>query len=304
MSAVSTDVIVKLPEPVARRGVTEAEWRTLKDNLYPGAASESVIMVVDYCKARRLDPMKKPCHIVPMRVKDAKTGDYFWRDIVMPGIYEYRTTANRTGLYLGHSIPEYGERIEHFGVIAPEYCNFTVYKWNPEAKMRAEYPVQIRFSEVVGTYVKDKKTGDMAVNDRWSRAPQQMLTKCAEAAALREAFPDELGGTHTDDEMVGQVIDVTPQSKAPDPRGDLSDVDTDLAKQRFSDIVDILNQDKEEHEIAEYLRQYAAEKLNPFPELYIVVQDKLAKENVISKANWRKYLAINAPTDRGATHTA
>src|SRR5690606_26876411 len=174
----------QLPAPVARRGINEAQWRTLMNNLYPGAAAESVLMVWDYCVARQLDPLKKPCHIVPMRVKD-RNGDYVWRDVVMPGIYEYRTTATRTGFYLGHAKPEYGPVVDFLGVKAPEWCDFTVYRWNKEAGMRAEYPVRVVFAECAAT-AKDKKSGQLYVNDRWSRAPQQMLTKCAEAAALRE----------------------------------------------------------------------------------------------------------------------
>lgn len=302
MNAVVESKVVQLPEPVARRGITEPQWRTLANNLYPGAASESVLMVWDYCIARKLDPLKKPCHIVPMQVKDSKSGDYIWRDVVMPGIYEYRTTANRTGLYLGHSVPEYGERVDHLGVIAPEYCNFTVYKWNPEAKMRGEYPVQIRFAEVVATR-KDKQTKQLMVNDRWSKAPQQMLTKCAEAAALREAFPEELGGTQTEEEMEGKEIDVTP-SKGLNPRGDVSLVENELVMERYSDIVDLLNQDKETDAIAEDLRQYERENLQPFAELYSCVLDKLAREKIITKAKWKEYLKIGLETDRGATHTS
>lgn len=306
MSAVAEIKAPQLPEPVARRGITEAQWRTLANNLFPGAASDSVLMVWDYCVARKLDPLKKPCHIVPMQVKDAKSGDYFWRDVVMPGIYEYRITATRTGLYLGHPKPIYGPRIEHLGVLVPEWCEFTVYRWNKEAGMRAEYPVEIRFTECAATR-KDKKTGDIWLNDRWSKAPQQMLTKCAEAAALREAFPDELGGTHTVEEMEGQElepINVTGTGRGPDPRGDLSIVDYTLRDKRFGEIVDILNQDKEEAEIAQHLREYETEHLQPFPELYITIQDKLAHENVITKANWRKYLKIGAEPDRGSTHTS
>src|SRR3989304_9448197 len=92
-----------LPERGARRGVTEAQWRTLCHSLYPGADPQSVLMVIDYCAARKLDPLKKPCHIVPMEVKDATTGQYVWRDVVMPGIYEDRTTAPRPGEYPGQS---------------------------------------------------------------------------------------------------------------------------------------------------------------------------------------------------------
>ena len=38
----------------------------LQSSLYPGASTESVLMVLDYCKARKLDPFLKPVHIVPM----------------------------------------------------------------------------------------------------------------------------------------------------------------------------------------------------------------------------------------------
>lgn len=298
MNAVVEQVrVVSLPEPVARRGISEAQWRTLANNLYPGAASDSVLMVWDYCVARKLDPLKKPCHIVPMQVRDSKSGDYIWRDVVMAGIYEYRTTATRTGLYLGHSIPEYGPAVDHLGVMAPEYCRLTVYRWNPEAKMKAEYPVEVRFSEVVATKRDKQDKSRLIVNERWSKAPQQMLTKCTEAAALREAFPDELGGTQTVEEMEGHVIDV--QAKAPDPRGDLSGVDEGKVQMYMDAICEALDADKDENAIAATLREIDAD-MNKWPEVYIVVADRLAKQDIISKANWKKYLKVGL--DRGESH--
>ncbi len=185
-----------LPEPVARRGITEWQWRTLMNSLFPGAKGESVLLVWDYCLSRKLDPMKKPCHIVPMEVKVGER--YEWRDVVMPGIYELRTTAQRTGDYLGHSKPEYGPEIDVAGIKAPAWCDMTIYRYNREIKEKVPFPVHVLFAEVVAT----KRDGK--ANARWSKAPVQMLTKCAEAAGLREGFPDEIGGEHTDDEMDGQ----------------------------------------------------------------------------------------------------
>jgi phage recombination protein Bet len=192
----------ELPAVVKRRGVSEAQWLTLCNNLYPGANPKSVLMVLDYCAARKLDPMKKPCHIVPMSVKDARTGKYEYRDVVMPGIYEFRTTAHRTGDYLGHSRPEYGPVIDVKGVSAPEWCEMTIYRL--VRGTRVEFPVRCYFREVV-VLTKDGK-----VNDRWTRAPIQMTTKCTEAAGIREAFPEEVGGEHTEEEMAGRVIDMGP----------------------------------------------------------------------------------------------
>lgn len=220
-TALATAKAPELPEQVTRRGISDAQWRTLSNNLFPGANPNSVLMVWDYCIARRLDPMKKPCHIVPMEVKDAKTGNYAWRDVVMPGIYEHRTTAQRTGEYLGHSEPAYGGEVEQFGVLAPAWCSMVVYRWNAKAGQRAEFPVTLKFSEVCAV-TKDRKTGDVKANSRWSKAPQQMLTKCTEAAGLREAFPEELGGEQTAEEMDGQrhieaqIIETT-KTVAPKP---------------------------------------------------------------------------------------
>lgn len=213
MSAQQQEVTVSaertLSTQLAERSITNPQWHTLSKSLYPGASQASVLMVIDYCRARNLDPLKKPCHIVPMQVKVGR--DYEWRDVILPGIYELRTTAMRTGLYLGHSKPEYGELFEFMGMNVPAWCDLVIYRWNDAAKLKAEFPVRTYFAEVCGT-TWDKEAQAHKANARWSKAPVQMMVKCAEAAGLREAFPDELGGQMTVEEMEGQrqLIDVTP----------------------------------------------------------------------------------------------
>jgi phage recombination protein Bet len=295
MNAVIESKEVALPLPVSRRGITEAQWRTLMNNLYPGAAAESVCMVWDYCVARKLDPLKKPCHIVPMRVRDAKSGEYVWRDVVMPGIYEYRTTAMRTGLYMGHSKPEYGPTTEFLGMPAPEWCELTIFRWSKEANQRTEFPVRTYFRECAGVST-DRKTDKEYVNSRWQRAPIQMLTKVTEAAGLREAFPDEFGGTHTEEEMSGQVMEETAPKGDQSGRPDVSGVDFELRDRWVGQIVDTMNQDKDEYTIADDFRAIDVE-LNRFPELYTAVLDKLSGDKIISKANWNKTLKHFRPDE-------
>lgn len=188
----------QLPEAVVRRGINESQWRALS-NLFPSGKAESVLMVWDYCLTRKLDPFKKPCHIVPMRVKSAK-GEWEWRDVVMPGIYEYRITAHRTKLYRGHTEPAYGPERECAGVTAPEWCAMTMYRADKESVEKAAFPVKVWFNEVVAT------NREGVANERWAKAPRQMLTKCTEAAGLREAFPEEFGGEHTAEEMEGRRL--------------------------------------------------------------------------------------------------
>lgn len=201
----------KLSAQLMARGVDDSTWNTLKNSVYPGAQPDSILMAIDYCKARKLDVLKKPCHIVPMQVKmKSATGVVtVWRDVILPGIYEYRITAHRTGLYLGHTKPEYGPLVGPEGYEAPQWCDMTFFRWNAQAKEKVPFPVRVYYQEVVGL------NNEGNVNARWSKAPIQMLTKCTEAAGLREAFPDEIGGEPTMEEMIGQIIDSTVSEQTP-----------------------------------------------------------------------------------------
>jgi phage recombination protein Bet len=191
-----------------KRHIDESTWNTLCNSVFPGALTDSILMAVDYCRARQLDVLKKPCHIVAMSVKEKKRlanggmqENNVWRDVILPGIYEYRVTAHRTGDYLGMDDSEFGPAIEYKGLKVPEWCRIRVYRWNAKIGEKARFSAQLNFSGVVAT------KADGMPNARWSRDPQQMLEKCVEAAALRRAFPDELGGEQTREEMEGKTIE-------------------------------------------------------------------------------------------------
>lgn len=198
---------MKLPAIASQRGIDEATWSALTNSVFPGAKEESIVLAVDYCRARKLDVMKKPCHIVPMNVKDQQTGQSSWRDVIMPGIYEQRTTAFKTGQMAGQDEPVFGDLIMHKGVQAPEWCRVTVYRLiggHRCAFTHTEY-----FVEACAT----TKNGE--INSMWTKRPRGQLAKCAEAGALRKAFPDELGGVMTAEEMQDSAESTQPASSHP-----------------------------------------------------------------------------------------
>jgi phage recombination protein Bet len=190
-----------------------AIMQALKSSFYLGAKDESVLMVLSYCQAAGLDPMTKPVHIVPMSVKDAKTGKYDWRDVVMPGIELYRTKASRTNAHAGTSEPEFGPTIERefkgkdknnkdisATVSFPEWCRVTV------KRIVGTEIVEFTAKEFwIENYSTAGRDTDIP-NSMWTKRPFGQLAKCSESQALRKGFP-EVGAQPTADEMAGKTIE-------------------------------------------------------------------------------------------------
>lgn len=89
----------------------------------------------------------------------------------------------------------------------------------------ARFPAIARFMEYAG------RKRDGGLNQMWATKPALMLEKCAEALALRKAFPQDLSGLYTSDEMQqANVVEHQPAEKQkskmppkPDPDRELTD---------------------------------------------------------------------------------
>lgn len=194
-------------------GIGLAQWKVLSEAIFPAAKTvDAIVMALAYCKARSLDIMKRPVHIVPMW--DSSRGAYV--ETVWPGISELRTTASRTGVYAGCDEPTFGKNVKHTfkgrvkrngqwveetaEVEFPEYCRLTVYKIVQGQRVAFVGP-KVSWLE---TYATQGNTE--LPNKMWQERPEGQLEKCAEAAALRRAFPEETGGELTAEEMTGKAM--------------------------------------------------------------------------------------------------
>lgn len=190
-------------------------YSALKNSIYPGASDESIAMVHAYCVARKLDPFLKPVHIVKMKVKNGKMKksskgfeyeDSDDRDVIMNGIGLYRIQADRTGLYAGQTEPEFGpevtEKFDGKEFTYPQWAKVTVLKIMPDGSI-AKFTAKEFWIENYATSGKDKKFP----NAMWAKRKYGQIAKCAEAQALRKAFPDSISHGPIAEEMEGKHVE-------------------------------------------------------------------------------------------------
>lgn len=184
-----------------RFGIDKASWKALVEAIFPNATTvESVILALSYCRARKLDPFKRNVHIVPIWNKEMGT----MVDTVWPGIGELRTTAFRTGEYSGRGETVFGpdvmQKVGTVEVTFPEYAQVTVRRVVRDQVVDFCGP-RVYWLETYATVSGKDKTP----NSMWQKRPRGQIDKCAEASALRSAFPEEVGGDFIPEEVQHQA---------------------------------------------------------------------------------------------------
>lgn len=136
---------------------------------------------INVASARGLDPTLNQIHAV---IRGGKL-------TIQVAIDGLRLVADRTGCYAGQDEPvfEYESGSKH-----PDACKVTVYKIVQGSKV--SFTGRAKWSE----YYPGEKMGHM-----WKKMPETMLAKCAEAQALRRAFPNDMSGLFVREEMQNHI---------------------------------------------------------------------------------------------------
>lgn len=171
----------------------------IKRTVAQGASDDELRLFIQICKGANLNPFLRQAHLVPFW--DSKNS--VERRAIIIGIDGFRAIAESTGQYAGNDDPVFeGEdeiEIEKWGadkklakakLTVPKKATVTVYKI--VAGIRNPFTASARWSEY---YPGGKKAA------RWNAMPYLMLGKCAEALALRKAFPKQLSGMYEESEI-------------------------------------------------------------------------------------------------------
>lgn len=147
---------------------------------------DDLLLFLYVAKRTGLDPLTKQIYAIYRW--DSRQG----REVmtIQASIDGMRLVAQRSKAYAGQEDVVYNDETAKW----PLKATVTVYK--VMGKERVPFTASARWAEYVQT---NSKTAMPIV--MWAKMPYLMLGKCAEALALRKAFPNELSGIYAPEEM-------------------------------------------------------------------------------------------------------
>ena len=161
---------------LVKDGINDEKIKLIKSTVAMGATDDELQLFLYTCERTGLDPLTRQIHFV-------KRGG---KMTIQTGIDGYRAIADRSETLAGIDDPVYDtEKQQH-----PNKATVTVYRII--GGERVPFSASARWKE----YVPDGKIAFMS-----KKMPYLMLGKCAEALALRKAFPNQLSGIYTSEEM-------------------------------------------------------------------------------------------------------
>ena len=219
----STALTAYDPARIAKATGYDAEKVELvKDTIARGASDDELMLFLHLAQRSGLDPFSRQIYLIERR---ANVGGE-WKTTRQPqtGIDGLRLIADRTERYAPGREPSYTYDAAGGLVTATAYVKkFVRGEWH-EIAATAHYD----------EYVQRKKDGQP--NQMWAEKPHIMLAKCAEALALRRAFPAEMSGLYTADEIRSGADELPAAPPANPITGEIVDAPARATREQLSDL--------------------------------------------------------------------
>lgn len=171
---------------------TDEKLDLIKRTVAKDATDDELQLFLHQAQKMGLDPLARQIHFQKFKSKNGAANVSF-----ITTIDGYRLVADRTGRYAGNSEPVFKGQINgidwgDYDKVKPVPAQATVTVKKIVGGAVCDFSATVFWHE----YYPSGRKGHM-----WRKMPCVMLAKCAEAAALRKAFPADLSGVYTADEM-------------------------------------------------------------------------------------------------------
>lgn len=176
--------------------MSQEDLDILRNSKFKGFSDREIAYCAKTINLLQLSPFLNQVHFT--RRTDKKGVSQI---VVQIGIDGFRLTAQRAGGYAGSDEPVFEYDEKDVKKQNPVKATVTVYKI--VSGVRCPFTAAARWDEY---YPHGQFTG------MWDKMPHNQLAKCAEALALRKAFPAELSSLYTEDEMhqAEKAVDALP----------------------------------------------------------------------------------------------
>lgn len=177
-------------------GYDSTKIALIKETIARGASDDELMLFLHLAQRSGLDPFSRQIYLIE-RQANIK-GQWVTTRQPQTGIDGLRLIADRTERYAPGHEPSFGYGPDGQLDTATSY----VKKW-----VRGEWH-EVAATAHYREYMQSKSDGKPT--KMWAEKPHIMLAKCAEALALRRAFPAEMIGLYTSDEIHSAGTDALP----------------------------------------------------------------------------------------------
>ena len=153
----------------------------IKNTIAKDATDNELQLFLHQCKRTGLDPLTRQIYFM-------KRGG---KVTIQTSIDGFRVIAERSGDYAGQDEPVFEDVLDSEGKKKDKKCRVTVYRFRGDT----------RYPAAVGVAYWSEYCPQQGQDFMWKKMPHTMLAKVAEALALRKAYPQDLSGLYTNDEM-------------------------------------------------------------------------------------------------------